>query len=145
MESSGGLLREDGSSVTFDTQPSSQKLQESLTAQLKNDLGLGKANNFPTSPPKNYSEPLHQNKTSTVKAGVVEFLSGEAVSSSEWQFGFEATPQNTSSEGNQFSREPSSKPSEPSRNDVGLPSSNLSEQNSSRGNASTGCLRCNSI
>jgi len=124
----------------FGAQPSSQKLQESLTAQLKNDLGLGKASAFSASPPKNYHEPLHQTKSSTVKAGVVEFLSGEAVSSGEWQFGFvEAAPapQNTVQEENQFRRETPAKPVEPVRSDVGLQSSNLNEPNSSRGNVST--------
>jgi len=140
-ESSSNLLHDD--SVTFGAQPSSQKLQQSLTDRLKNDLGLGQTpnnNSFVASPPKKYQEPAHQqNKASGVKAGVVEFLSGDAVSSGDWQFGFEAAPapQPNLVEEHQFRREPVSKISEPSRNEMGLPTSTINESNQSRGNAST--------
>lgn len=118
-ESTGGLLHEDAP-VGFGTQPSPQKLQQSLTAQLKNDLGLGQTNAFGSSSSKKYHDSLHQNKPSTVKAGVVEFFSGNApaASSGDWQFGFEAAPQNTVADEHQFRREPPPKVPEPVRNEV---------------------------
>lgn len=138
VEPSAPLLHED-TSAAF--QPTSQKLQQSLTAQLKNDLGLGGTNAFGTSPPKKYHEPLHQSKASTVKAGVVEFLSSDApaASSGDWQFGFEAAPapQSSVADEHQFRREPPSKVNEPIRNEIGLGSSNLNESNAPRSNTST--------
>jgi len=141
-ESSSNLLHEDA--VTFGTQPSPQKLQQSLTDQLKNDLGLGQHSNtmgFAKSPPKKYQEPMHQpNKAPAVKAGVVEFLSGDipAASSGDWQFGFEAAPvpQSNIVEDHQFRRD-NAKMNESSRNEMGLSSSNINEPSQSRGNAST--------
>jgi len=133
-----GVLHEDNS-IAFGAQTSPQKLQQSLTAQLKNDLGLGNA--FGSSSSKKYHDPLHQNKASSVKAGVVEFLTSNApaASSGDWQFGFEAAappPQHSVSDEHQFRREPPSKMNEPIRNEIGLGSSNLNDSNSSR-NAST--------
>lgn len=113
--------------ISFGVQPSSQKMHQSLTEQLKTDLGLGAASNstaFGTSPPKKFTEPFASNKASTVKAGVVEFLSGDmpAASSGEWQFGFEAAPiapQNTvADEHQQYRRDNVPKVGEPTRNEV---------------------------
>jgi hypothetical protein len=117
LDIEGALLHEDQSS--FGAQSSSQKMHQSLTEQLKTDLGLGTTpNSFGNS--KKFHEPLHQNKA--VKAGVVEFLSGDApaISSGEWQFGFDATPlpQSSVSDDHQFRRDNVSKMNEPARNDV---------------------------
>jgi hypothetical protein len=122
VEPSGALLHEDNS-ITFGAQTSPQKLQQSLTAQLKNDLGLGNA--FGNVSSKKYHDQMHQNKASSVKAGVVEFLTSNApaATSGDWQFGFEAAvppPQHSVADEHQFRREPPSKVNEPIRNDVNL-------------------------
>lgn len=121
LDADGGLLHKE-TSISFGTQPSPQKLQQTLTAQLKNDLGLVDTNAFGASPSKKYHDSLHQNKASTVKAGVVEFFSSNApaASTGDWQFGFEAAPpqQNTVADEHQFRREPPSKVNESGRNEV---------------------------
>lgn len=128
VDSASGLLQDEPSPVTFGTQPSPQKMHQSLTEQLKTDLGLGAASTaFGTSPPKKFHEPLHQNKASTVKAGVVEFLSGDApaaTSGGDWQFGFEAAPivqqSVVNDDHSQFRRDNVSKVTEPTRNEVNI-------------------------
>jgi hypothetical protein len=113
------LLHEDTPSIAFGSQPSTQKVQQSLTEQLKNDLGL--VNLGAPAPSKKYHDSLHQNKASTHKAGVVEFLTSNApatASSSDWQFGFEATPVPQNTVADDFRREPTSKTNEPTRTEI---------------------------
>ncbi|KAI6203437.1 TFIID-NTD2 domain-containing protein [Aphelenchoides besseyi] len=71
-----------------------EQVQQQLTDKLKNDLGLSATNTTAAySPPKNLHESPFNKPSSSVNAGIVEFVSGDIPSvSHDFQFGFDAGP-----------------------------------------------------